>query len=99
MTPKIVAHLIGDLMIPQGIFGFSTFPLVLAHQFQRNPEASNHISSNPPSFYKILHGLPIQLRFYGQSDGIVILGATNRSEAIDPALLRPGRREPEIGRW
>ena len=32
------------------------------------------------------------LRFYGQSDGIVILGATNRSEAIDPALLRPGRR-------
>ena len=30
-------------------------------------------------------------RFYGQSDGIVILGATNRSEAIDPALLRPGR--------
>jgi len=29
--------------------------------------------------------------FYGQSDGIVILGATNRSEAIDPALLRPGR--------
>jgi len=34
--------------------------------------------------------------FHGHDDGIVILGATNRHEAIDPALLRPGRFDRHI---
>merc|ERR1711904_463269 len=34
--------------------------------------------------------------FHGHDDGIVIIGATNRHEAIDPALLRPGRFDRHI---
>lgn len=32
----------------------------------------------------------------GQREGIVVLGATNRIEAVDPAMLRPGRLERAI---
>eukprot|EP00933_Yihiella_yeosuensis_P027817 TRINITY_DN21663_c0_g1_i2.p1 TRINITY_DN21663_c0_g1~~TRINITY_DN21663_c0_g1_i2.p1 ORF type:complete len:169 (+),score=36.15 TRINITY_DN21663_c0_g1_i2:247-753(+) len=34
--------------------------------------------------------------FHGHSDGVVILGATNRQEAIDPSLLRPGRFDRHV---
>jgi cell division protease FtsH len=36
----------------------------------------------------------------GGRDGVIVLGATNRIEAIDPAIMRPGRLERaiEIGR-
>ncbi len=29
-------------------------------------------------------------------DGIVVIGATNRPQALDPALRRPGRLEREV---
>jgi len=34
--------------------------------------------------------------FHGQSDGVVVLAATNRHEAIDPSLLRPGRFDRHV---
>merc|ERR1712232_44044 len=34
--------------------------------------------------------------FNGHSDGLVVLAATNRREAIDPALLRPGRFDRHV---
>jgi len=34
--------------------------------------------------------------FYGRSDGVVVLAATNRHEAIDPSLLRPGRFDRHV---
>lgn len=34
--------------------------------------------------------------FHGQADGIVVLAATNRYEALDPSLLRPGRFDRHV---
>jgi cell division protease FtsH len=34
--------------------------------------------------------------FHGQGDGLVVIGASNRREAIDAALLRPGRFDRHI---
>lgn len=33
---------------------------------------------------------------FHQNEGVIVLGATNRRDDLDPALLRPGRFDVEV---
>jgi cell division protease FtsH len=52
----------------------------------------NNISSNDQTLNQLLS----EMDGFDTSKGIVILGATNRPEVLDPALLRPGRFDRRI---
>jgi cell division protease FtsH len=43
-----------------------------------------------------LNQLLAEMDGFEQSDGVVLLAATNRPEALDPALRRPGRFDREV---
>ena len=44
-----------------------------------------------------LNSLLVEMDGFGTDTGIIILAATNRPDVLDPALLRPGRFDRQIG--
>ena len=43
-----------------------------------------------------LNALLVEMDGFGGDAGIVVLGATNRPDILDPALLRPGRFDRQV---
>lgn len=43
-----------------------------------------------------LNALLVEMDGFGTNSGIIIMGATNRPETLDPALLRPGRFDRQV---
>ncbi|MGH2732433.1 MAG: ATP-dependent metallopeptidase FtsH/Yme1/Tma family protein [Actinomycetota bacterium] len=62
----------------------------------RRRTSGNEVSGGEREFDVTLNQLLIELDGFATTSGVLILGATNRPELIDPALLRPGRFDRSI---
>jgi len=52
-----------------------------------------------PYANQTINQLLAEMDGFNRSEGVVVLGATNKRENLDPALLRPGRFDVEVQVW
>jgi len=52
-----------------------------------------------PYANQTINQLLAEMDGFNKSEGVVVLGATNKRENLDPALLRPGRFDVEVQVW
>nr|XP_025609867.1 ATP-dependent zinc metalloprotease FTSH 9, chloroplastic isoform X2 [Arachis hypogaea] len=54
-------------------------------EFLRNPDRYIRLGARPP------RGVLLEMDGFDSNSAVIVLGATNRSDVLDPALRRPGR--------
>lgn len=56
----------------------------------------SHMSYNDQDREQTLNQLLIEMDGFANDTGIIVIGATNRADMLDPALLRPGRFDRQV---
>ena len=64
---------------------------------RRRGGATGGTMGSHPEQEQALNAILTEMDGFSTSDGIIVVGATNRPDVLDPALLRPGRFDRSVG--
>jgi len=54
-------------------------------------------SNSPDEQHQALNGILTEMDGFSRTQTVIVIGATNRPDVLDPALLRPGRFDRSVG--